>query len=45
MVFVNQFLLGGMILIGCSILMFKFFLTEEDKDMFKSLTYPLIHRR
>ena len=45
MVFVNQFLLGGVILIGYSILIFRFFLTEEDKDMFKSLTYPLIHRR
>ena len=39
MVFVNPFLLGGTILIGYSILIFKFFLTKEDKDMFKSLIY------
>ena len=42
MTFVNSFLLGGVILIGCSILMFKFFLTKEDKEMFKLLSYPLI---
>jgi len=42
MAFVNSFLLGGAILIGCSILMFKFFLTKEDKEMFKLLGCPLI---
>ena len=41
-VFVNPYLLGGAILIGYSILIFRFFLTEEDKDMFKSLTHLLI---
>jgi len=45
MVFVNPFLLGGVILIGYSILIFWFFLTEEDRDMFKSLTLSLIYRR
>lgn len=44
MSFVNPYLLGGAILIGYAILIFRFFLTEEDKDMFKSLTYSLIHR-
>jgi O-antigen/teichoic acid export membrane protein len=41
-VFVNPFLLGGIILIGYAILIFRFFLTEEDKVMFKSLSYSLI---
>lgn len=36
-VFLNPFLLGGMILIGYSILIFQLFLTKEDKDIFKSL--------
>jgi len=45
MVFVNPFLFGGAILIGYSILIFRFFLTEEDKNMFKLLTYSLIPRR
>ena len=40
--FVNSFLLGGTILIGCSFLMIKFFLTKEDKEMFKLLGYILI---
>lgn len=45
MVFVNPFLLGGAVLIGCSIIIFRFFLTEEDKDLFKSLTDSLIRWR
>lgn len=44
-VFVNPFLLGGVILIGCLILIFVFFLTEEDRDMFKSLTHSLRYRK
>ena len=42
MTFVNSFLLGGTILIGCSTLMIKFFLTKEEKEMFKSLVNTLI---
>ena len=42
MTFVNSFLLGGTILIGCLILMIKFFLTKEEKEMFKSLINTLI---
>ena len=45
MVFVNPFLVGGALLIGYSILIFKFFLTEEDKNMFKSLSSSLRYRR
>lgn len=44
MVFANTFLLGGAILIGHSILIYQFFLTGEDKNLFKSLTHSLIHR-
>lgn len=43
--FVNPFLLTGIIIIGYSILIFKFFLTKKDTDLFKSLTHSLIHRR
>ncbi|CAG0999537.1 Stage V sporulation protein B [Methanosarcinales archaeon] len=35
--FINPFLLGGAILIGYSILIFEFFLTKEDKNLFKYL--------
>ncbi len=42
MLFVNPYLLGGIILSGCLIIMLKFFLTKEDKDMFKYLTHSLI---
>jgi len=41
-IFVNPYLFGGAILICCSILIFRFFLTKEDKDIFKSLIYPLM---
>ncbi len=44
-IFLNPFLLGGAILIGYSILIFFFFLKEEDIYLFKSLSRSLIYRR
>ena len=45
MVFVNPFLVGGAILISYPFLVFRFFLTKEDKDIFKSLAYSILPRR
>ena len=45
MVFVNPFLVGGAILISYPFLVFRFFLTKEDKDIFKSLAYSILARR
>ncbi len=44
-VFVNPFLVGGAILISYPFLVFRFFLTKEDKDIFKSLAYSILARR
>jgi len=42
---INLYLLGGAILCSCMVLIFMFILTKEDRDMFKSLIYSLIHWR
>jgi O-antigen/teichoic acid export membrane protein len=43
--FIDQFLLGGAILIGYTILIYHFFITEEDKNLLRSLSNSLIYRR
>lgn len=42
--FVNQYLLGGLILVLFSVLIFLLFLTKEDKNLFKSIIISLIRR-
>lgn len=43
--FIDPFLLGGAILIGYTILIYNFFLTEEDISFIRSLFHSLIYRR
>lgn len=42
---VNPFIIGGIILCAYIASIFKFFLTKEDKTIFKSLAYTLLNRR
>ena len=41
----SPYLVGSIVLCISAILILRFFLTEEDRDMFKSLTLSLIYRR
>lgn len=43
--FINPYLLGSIILIGYSAVVFTFLLTKEDKSMFRSLTHILLARK
>lgn len=43
--FIDQFLLGGAILISYTILTYHFFLIEDDKNLLRSLSNSLIYRR
>jgi len=43
--FINHYLLGLIILSIYTAMIIKFFITKEDREMFKSLTCSLIHRR
>ncbi len=42
---INPYIVGGIILGSYSILIFKLFLTKEDRDMLRSLVYSLVSRR
>jgi len=43
--FINPYIVGGVVIIGYIILVFKLLLTKDDKALFKSLAYSLIRRR
>jgi len=42
---INPYIVGGVILCGYVILVFRVFLTKEDRATFGSLAYSLVHRR
>jgi stage V sporulation protein B len=43
--FINSYVVGGVILCGYIILVFKVFLTKEDRNILGSLAYSLLKRR
>jgi len=42
---INPYIVGGVILCGFAILVFKVFLTKEDRALFGSLAHSLVNRR
>lgn len=43
--FIDPYLLGLIILCACTVIIAKFFITKEDREMFKSLAHSLIYHR